>query len=162
MAYSNFVHILMERIKGLDNKETTSNHIWEAHTIKHSDYISLFPRVLGVIIMPIWPMPNRHRTQSYLTYPTKIRMQRLPAVEEMLTDASVQRFTKARFDDLQKIVMSRLAVFRTNFWHSLASSPPLRLEIKPCTKHVHAKIRKYSDRQGKLCTSLSESYSTPV
>lgn len=76
------------------------------------------------------------------------------AVEEMLADALAQGFPKARFDDLRKIILARLDVFRTDFSQSAATILPLRLELKAITKPVHVKIRKYSDSQRQLLRKL--------
>ena len=75
-------------------------------------------------------------------------------VEDILTDALVQGFPKARFDDLRKTVMARLGVFRTDFSRTSASIPPLRLELKPDAKLVHVKIIKYSDSQRRFLRKL--------
>lgn len=63
----------------------------------------------------------------------------------MLTDALLHGFLNATFDDLRKIVMSRLGVFQMDFSQASAAIPPLRLEIKQDAKPVHINIRKYSD-----------------
>lgn len=72
----------------------------------------------------------------------------------MLSDALRKRFQKYRFNGLRQIVMERFDVFGTDYSQSSASIPLLRLELKPDTKPVHVKIRKYSENQRQFLRNL--------
>lgn len=77
------------------------------------------------------------------------------AVEQMLTDALAQGFPRARFDDLRKLVLVRINVFRTTFSKGEpAKIPPLELHLKANAKPVQVKLRKYNNSQRRFLTKL--------
>lgn len=90
-------------------------------------------------------MVTRH-TLAYFTA-TLIALPDLPqdrtvrkVFYQILSDALVQYFVHARSDDLQKLVMTRVGMYSIYFSQSLASTAPLRLQLKPDTKPIHVKI----------------------
>ena len=147
-AASTVGRILISRIKGVPNKEIDSK--------KDSDNASVHtpqrPRSnYYANKAEVDPFPN----PSLLDLPDQNQDETVKkAVEEMLRNALAEGFPKNRFDDLRKIIMARLGVFRTDFSQSSASIPPLKLELKPDAKPVHVKIRKYSDSERKFLRNL--------
>lgn len=70
------------------------------------------------------------------------------AIEDMLAEALVTGFPKARFDELQRIVMDRVNELCTTFLKGKrAIIPPLKLELESDSKPVIVKLRRYNESQ---------------
>lgn len=60
----------------------------------------------------------------------------------MVSDASTQRFPRARFDELRNILMERMGMLKLDFSQLYTSIPLLRLELKTKTKNRSCQITK--------------------